>query len=66
MGTDNYETGLLNPTHGIGVPLLDATTVTGDASGDTMAGGPGRDWFYSNLALDTYDWDPQTQSFIAV
>ena len=27
---------------------------------------PGRALFYGNLALDTYDWDPLTETFIAV
>jgi hypothetical protein len=52
MGMDNYEAGVFDPTHRIGVALMDATMVTGDGSGNAMAGDPGRDWFYGNLALD--------------
>jgi hypothetical protein len=65
-GTDDYDTRLFNLTHGIGVPLLDASTVTGNGGGNTLTGGPGRNLFYGNLALDHFDWDPLTETFIAV
>jgi len=45
---------------------LDATTVTGNGGGNTLTGSPGRALFYGNLALDMYDWDPLTETFIAV
>jgi hypothetical protein len=65
-GNDDYDTRVLNLTQGNGVPLLDATTVTGNGGGNTLTGGAGRALFYGNLALDIYDWDPQTETFIAV
>jgi hypothetical protein len=65
-GTDDYDTRVFNLTHGIGVPLLDATTITGNGGGNTLTGGPGRALFYGNLVLDTYDWDPLTETFIVV
>jgi hypothetical protein len=65
-GTDDYDTRVFNLTHGIGVPLLDASTVTGNGGGNTLTGGPGRNLFCGNLALDHFDWDPLTETFIAV
>jgi Ca2+-binding RTX toxin-like protein len=65
-GTEDYETRVFNVTYGISVPLLNATTLTGNGGGNTLTGGPGRDLFYGNLALDSYDWDPLTETFIAV
>jgi hypothetical protein len=65
-GTDDYDTRVFNLTHGSGVPLLDPTTVTGNGGGNNLTGGPGRSLFYGNLALDKYDWDPVTETFIAV
>ena len=65
-GMDDYDTRVFNLTHGIGVPLLDATTVTGNGGGNTLTAGPGRALFYGNLALDLYDWDPLTGTFIEV
>jgi hypothetical protein len=65
-GRDDYDTRVFNLTHGMGVPLLDATTVTGNGSGNTLIGDPGPDLFYGNLALDMYDWDPQTETFIGM
>jgi Ca2+-binding RTX toxin-like protein len=65
-GTDDYDTRVFNLTHGIGVPLLDPSTVTGNGGGNTLTGGPGRNLFYGNLALDNYDWDPLTETFVVV
>jgi Ca2+-binding RTX toxin-like protein len=65
-GTDDYDTRVFNLTHGIGVPLLDATTVAGNGGGNTLFGGAGQDLFYGSLALDMYDWDPLKETFIAV
>jgi hypothetical protein len=63
---DDYATRVNNLTTGNGVPLLDATTVTSNGGGNTLTGGPGLDLFYGNLALDTYDWDPATETFVSV
>jgi hypothetical protein len=65
-GTDDYDTRVFNLSHGISLPLLDATTVTGNGGGNTLTGGAGRTLFYGNVALDIYDWDPLTETFIAV
>src|SRR5262249_9396111 len=65
-GTDDYDTRVFNLTHGIGVPLLDATTVAGNGGGNTLSGGAGQDLFYGSLAQDIYDWDPLQETFIAV
>jgi hypothetical protein len=45
------------------------TGMDGGSDGDGLGGGraltgsAGLDLFYSNLALDTYDWDPATETF---
>jgi hypothetical protein len=65
-GTDDYDTRVANLTSGAGVPLLDASTVTGNQLGNTLTGNAGRDLFFGDLALDTYDWDPATETFISV
>jgi hypothetical protein len=65
-GTDDYNTRVMNLRSGTGVPLLDATTVTGNGNGNTLTGGPGLDLFYGNLSLDMYDWDPMTETFISI
>jgi hypothetical protein len=66
MGTDDYDTRVFNLTHGNGVPLLNATTVTGNGGGNILIGGAGQTLFYDNFALDRDDWDPLTEIFIAV
>jgi hypothetical protein len=48
------------------VHVLDATTVTGNGLGNTLTGNAGLDLFYGALALDTYDWDPATETFVSV
>jgi hypothetical protein len=63
---DDSNTRVANLTSGAGVPLLDATKVTGNGLGNTLTGGAGLDLFYGNLALDTHDWDPATETFISV
>jgi WD40 repeat protein/serine/threonine protein kinase len=64
--TDVYPTRVGNLLAGNGVPLLDPTTVTSNGGGNTLTSNGGRDLFYGNMALDTYDWDPQTETFISV
>jgi hypothetical protein len=63
---DDYNTRVANLRSGTGVPLLDASKVTGNRLGNTLTGGPGIDLFYGDLALDAYDWDPATETFISV
>jgi hypothetical protein len=67
---EDYATRVANLTSGSGVPLLDPTTVTGNGGGNTMIGKNGGatelNLFYGNLALDVYDWDPATETFISV
>jgi hypothetical protein len=65
-GSDDYATRVANLMSSNGVPLLDATTVTGNGGGNMLTGGSGLDLFYGNLALDTYNWNPQTETFIPV
>jgi len=66
-GSDDYNTRVANLTTGNGVPLLDATTVTGNGGGNTLMGGPGLDLFYGNMGLDTImNWDSATETFISV
>jgi hypothetical protein len=66
MGTDAYDNRVFNLTHGIGVPTLNAITVTGNGGGNTLIGGTGLTLFYGNLALDWNDWTPPTETFITV
>ncbi len=63
---DDYATRVSNLTSGNGVPLLDATTVTGNGGGNTLYGNGGLDLYFGNLDLDTYDWNPDTQTFVQV
>jgi hypothetical protein len=63
---EDYDTRVFNLTHGLGVPLLDATTVFGNGGGNSLRGGSGRDLFFGNLSLDTSDWDPLSETFISV
>ena len=66
-GSDDYTTRVANLTAGNGVPRLDASTVTSNAGGDTLTGGPGLDLFYGSLASDTVlNWDAATETFLGV
>ena len=40
--------------------------MTGNQLGNTLTGNAGRDLFFGDLALDTYDWDSATETFISV
>jgi hypothetical protein len=62
---DDYQTRVANLLSGNGVPLLAATTVTGNRLGNTLAGA-GQDLFYGDLVQDTYDWNPVTETFISI
>jgi hypothetical protein len=63
---DDYQTRVANLLSGNGVPLLAATTVTGNRLGNTLADGAGQGLFYGDLVQDTYDWNPATETFISV
>jgi hypothetical protein len=66
-GPDDYSTRVANLLVGNGVPLLDATTVTSNGGGNTLAGGPGLDLFYGNLATDAVlNWDAATETFVSI
>jgi hypothetical protein len=51
-GTDDFATRSTNLQSGTGVPLLDATTVTGNGGGNTFQGNGGTALIYTD-ALDT-------------
>jgi hypothetical protein len=65
-GSEDYATRVANLTSGTGVPLLDASTVTGNGAGNTLLGNGGPNLFYGNLDLDETNWDPATETFISV
>jgi Ca2+-binding RTX toxin-like protein len=65
-GPDSYAVRVSRLLTGMGVPLLDATTVTGNGGGNVLLGGPGLDLFYGDLINDTYDWDPMSETFVPV
>jgi hypothetical protein len=63
---EDYATRVGNLTSGSGVPLLDATTVTGNGGGNTLLGGRGLDLFYGDRVNDATDWNPDTETFIDI
>jgi glucose/arabinose dehydrogenase len=65
-GPGSYTDRVNKLLSGSGVPLLDATTVTGNGGGNRMIGGPGLDLFYGSLTRDTTDWDPDNEFFIVL
>jgi hypothetical protein len=58
-----YRTAVADLLAGNGVPARNAALVHGNGGGNTLSG---LDLFYGNLALDTYDWDPLTETLVAV
>jgi hypothetical protein len=40
--------------------------VHSNGGGNTLTGGAGLDLFYGDLALDTYDWDPASETFVQI
>jgi hypothetical protein len=46
--------------------VLTASTVTGNGGGNTLLGGSGLNLYYGDLNLDTYDWDPSTETFVSI
>ena len=63
---EDYATRVNNLTTGNGVPLLDATTVTGSGGGNTLQGGPGLNLYYGDPFNDVNDWDPNSETFVTV
>jgi hypothetical protein len=63
---EDYGTRVANLTTGNGVPLLDATTVTSNGGGNTLMGNGGPDLYFANINLDTTDWDPATETLVAL
>lgn len=62
---DDYNTRVANLTTGNGVPLLDATTVTGNGGGNTLMGNGGFNLWYANPARDRDpDYHPDAEFFI--
>jgi hypothetical protein len=60
-GTDNYFTRVANLTTGNGVPLLDASTVSGNGGGNTMNGSGGLALIYTDGADFINGFDPNSQ-----
>jgi hypothetical protein len=60
VGTDDYFTRAANLTTGNGVPLLDATTVTGNGGGNTMNGNGALALIYSDGADNITGFDPNS------
>jgi hypothetical protein len=61
-GTDPYATRVFNLTHGIGVPLLDASTVTGNGGGNTLIGTGALALIYTDGADALSGFDPGSQT----
>jgi hypothetical protein len=62
----DYATRVANLIAGTGVPALNATTAHSNGGANTLTGGGGLDLFLGNLANDTTDWDPQTETFLSI
>jgi hypothetical protein len=63
---EDYATRVNNLTNGVGVPLLDATTVAGNGGGNVLWGGANLDLFYGNLDSDVTNWDPNRETFVRI
>jgi hypothetical protein len=61
-GIDDYATRVANLTSGSGVPLLDATTVTGNGGGNTLSGTGALALLYSDGQDNVYGFDPSSQT----
>jgi len=61
-GTDDYFTRVGNLTTGSGVPLLDATTVTGNNGGNTFLGNGALALIYSDGIDSISNFDPNSQT----
>jgi hypothetical protein len=60
-GPDDYATRVGNLTSGAGVPLLDATTVTGNGGGNTLTGSGARALIYTDGLDNITGFDPSSQ-----
>jgi hypothetical protein len=61
-GTDDYATRVSNLTAANGVPLLDATTVTGNGGGNTLNGNGELAWVFTDGNDTINNFDPNSQS----
>jgi hypothetical protein len=61
-GTDDYGTRVANLTSGSGVPLLDATTVTGNGGGNALYGNGALALIYSDGFDFSAGFDPNSQT----
>jgi hypothetical protein len=61
-GTDPYATRVSNLLSGTGVPLLDATVVTGNGGGNTLTGSGELALLYTDGADTLSGFDPSSQS----
>jgi hypothetical protein len=65
-GTDDYAARVAHLTTGSDVPLLDASTVHRNGRGNRLLGGAGQNLYYGDLGLDSYNWDPASETFVSV
>jgi hypothetical protein len=63
-GTDDYNTRVTNVETGNGVPLLDATTVTGNGGGNTMNGLGALALIYTDGNDTIIGFDPGSQQYL--
>ena len=61
-GTDDFFTRMANLTSGNGVPLLDATTVTGNGGGNTLTGLGALALLYTDGQDTIGGFDPNSQA----
>jgi hypothetical protein len=61
---DAYATRMVNLTAGNGVPLLDATTVTGNGGSNTLNGTGELAWVFTGGADNIGNFDPNSQYVI--
>jgi hypothetical protein len=62
-GPDSYDTRVSNLENGIGVPLLDATVVTGNGGGNVVAGAGALALIYTDGADTISGFDPALQTY---
>jgi hypothetical protein len=60
-GSDDYATRLANLTSGSGVPLVDASVVTGNGGGNTLTGNGALALFYTDGLDNITGFDPNSQ-----
>jgi hypothetical protein len=63
-GSDDYATRVANLTSGNGVPLLDATVVTGNGGGNTLNGSSALAMLYTDGSDAITDFDPNSQEVV--